>query len=354
MRKGDFVTESLATDRSLVRTTEQLVSWQIAMKRAIRSSNILCDALQLSGEITQSVQHTEANVNFPVFVPLEFLARMEIGNPNDPLLMQVLPVEGELIQDPRFSRDPVGEVELTKDTGLTSGILRKYRRRALLVAHQACGIHCRYCFRRHFPYDVVEKQAIHWNQTLQALSSDTSLDEVILSGGDPLVLTDPSLQSLLAGLDAIPHIRRLRIHTRMPIVIPQRVTTDLINMLQASRLACWMVVHCNHPAELDDVTLQGLRKLIRAGIPVLNQSVLLRGINDDAVVMEALCRRLIDAQIQPYYLHQLDRVAGASHFEVSEAKGLEIIQHLREHLPGYGVPKYVREVAGDASKRPID
>jgi EF-P beta-lysylation protein EpmB len=289
---------------------------------------------------------------FPVFVPLEFLRRIEPGNPHDPLLLQVLSSveENQIVEG--FTTDPVGEIANSDET-LRTGVLRKYHGRALLVAHQACGVHCRYCFRRHFPYEAASPDRHTWQGALQTLAADESIDEVILSGGDPLVLTDPALANLVESIAQIPHIRRLRVHSRMPIVIPQRVTDGLIDILRGTRLSAWVVVHANHPAELDQATADSLEKLVDHGIPVLNQAVLLRGVNDCAETLERLCRELINLRVQPYYLHQLDRVAGAAHFEVAPEIGVDIVNELRRRLPGYAVPQFVREQSGEPSKSPI-
>ena len=336
------------------------------MKLAIRSETVLRDRLHLSQGFTKSDARAEddgqssgrsakpskSEQDFPVFVPLEFLRRIQPGDANDPLLRQVLSTVDETIAADGFTNDPVGEIAAAGET-LATGVLRKYQGRALLVAHQACGIHCRYCFRRHFPYEAAAPDRHSWNSALDTLKADTSIDEVILSGGDPLVLTDPALRTLVDLIAEIPHIRRLRIHSRMPIVIPQRVTSALLETLRGTRLATWMVVHSNHPAELDAATCQALQSLVDRGIPVLNQAVLLKGVNDSVETLEQLCRELINLRIQPYYLHQLDQVAGAAHFEVSIEKGQALIAQLRARLPGYAVPTYVQEQPNRPSKTPL-
>lgn len=329
------------------------VSWQTAMKRAIRSGEALCDRLALPAAFRERIEQAAGENPFPVFVPLEFLARMRVGDCRDPLLRQVLPLPEEADDAAGFSTDPVGELQDSPPASLAVGLLKKYYGRALLVTSGACGVHCRYCFRRHFPYDSVPHGAAAWDRPLAMLAGDSSIDEVILSGGDPLVLTDPALEDLIHRIAEVPHVRRLRIHSRMPIVIPQRVTERLLDSLSGTSLAVWMVVHANHPAELDPPTLAALGRLIDRGIPVLNQAVLLRSVNDHPEVLEQLCRKLIDHRVQPYYLHQLDRVAGAAHFEVPESRGRELVEWLRTRLPGYAVPTYVVEKAGEASKTPL-
>lgn len=326
------------------------VDWQQSMRMAIRSASELRRLLHLpSGD--EATRQAEAS--FPTFVSREFLSRMEPGNLADPLLRQVLPIQEETEIATGFGADPVGDVAAT----IAPGLLQKYARRALVITTGVCGVHCRYCFRREFDYSSASKtsEPAHepWEPALKELAAREEIDEVILSGGDPLTLNDTKLERLFAAVEAIPHVKRLRIHSRMPIVIPQRVTERLVERLRTSRLATWMVVHCNHAAEIDGDVEDAFAKLIDRGIPVLNQAVLLRGVNDSADVLESLCRRLIDLRVQPYYLFQLDRVAGAAHFETDIACGVDLIHQLRERLPGYGVPQFVVENAGQKSKTPL-
>jgi len=272
---------------------------------------------------------------------------MTPGDPHDPLLRQVLATADEDHSPPGFGDDPVGDEEAT----LSPGLIRKYRSRALLITTGACAIHCRYCFRRHFPYHSAPKSVDDWQAALDEVAEDEQIDEVILSGGDPLTLVDSTLAGLAERIARIDHVQRLRIHTRLPIVIPQRVTTELLNWLRATPLATIMIVHANHPSEIDDDVAQSLAKFVDAGIPVLNQSVLLRGVNDDIDALVGLSRRLVNLRVMPYYLHQLDRVRGAAHFEVPLARGMKLVEDMRQHLPGYAVPRFVREIAGERSKR---
>jgi EF-P beta-lysylation protein EpmB len=219
-----------------------------------------------------------------------------------------------------------------------------------MITTGACAVHCRYCFRRHYPYgDAVAADTLR-TQAIEQVAADGTLEEVILSGGDPLLLDDAELANLATQLAEIPHLRRFRIHSRLPVVIPERVTDALVTWLRSTRLAPIMVVQANHPHEIDDSVARALGRLVDAGIPVLNQAVLLRGVNDNAETLAELCRRLVDCRAQPYYLHQLDRVTGAAHFEVRPDEGRQLIQHLRDRLPGYAVPRYVREVPGARSK----
>lgn len=287
--------------------------------------------------------------DFPLFVPREFAAKMEQGNPDDPLLRQVLPVLQETQTAEGFTADPVGDAGAT----LSPGLLQKYHGRALLVTTGACAVHCRYCFRRHFPYSTAPKGVEAWQPALEAIAEDASIHEILLSGGDPLTLADGILSELVHQIAAIPHVRRLRIHTRLPVMIPSRVTDELLAWLTSTRLRSLVVIHANHPRELGEDVTAALARLAMAGVPLLNQSVLLRGVNDDAATLSELSEKLLDHRVMPYYLHQLDRVEGAAHFLVSKAEGLRLIDTMRRTLPGYAVPRYVEEIAGDPSKRVI-
>lgn len=314
------------------------------MKSAIRDPLELCRALELPGSWWNDAQ--QAAVSFSVFVPREYLSKMKRGDPHDPLLRQVLPISDELKSPPDFTWDPVGDQPAT----LIPGLLKKYEQRALLVTTGACAIHCRYCFRRHFPYSQTPPDTRVWGQAVARIADDPSIHEVLLSGGDPLTIRDELLAELAGQISQIPHVRRLRLHTRLPVVIPQRVTDQLIAWLRGSRLTPIVVVHANHPAELCSAVTLSLGRLVDHGIPVLNQAVLLRGVNDNADTLAQLCERLVDARVIPYYLHQLDRVAGASHFEVERERGRQLIEQLRQRLPGYAVPRYVVEEPGATSK----
>lgn len=287
---------------------------------------------------------------FPLKVPRGFVARMRKGDPHDPLLLQVLPQAREMDPVPGFTADPLGEGGASPHAGL----LHKYLGRALLVVTGACAIHCRYCFRRHFPYDE-HVGMDRWASAVRHLAADRSITEVIFSGGDPLVVTDRRLSALAREIAAVEHVRRLRIHTRLPVVLPERVDADLLEWLCDTRLAPVIVIHANHPNEIDASVAAALRRLRDAGVTLLNQAVLLAGINDDPEVLAELSERLFEAAgVLPYYLHALDRVAGAAHFEVPEARAREIAAALTERLPGYLVPRLVREVASARSKLPLD
>jgi EF-P beta-lysylation protein EpmB len=272
--------------------------------------------------------------------------RMELGNPRDPLLLQVLPDWAESNAVPGYVDDPLAEHDYRR----VPGLLHKYQGRALLITTGSCPVHCRYCFRRHYPYSDEPRRPEEWEPALQAIAADESIHEVLLSGGDPLMLPDSRLQVLCDALAAIPHLSRLRVHTRMPIVLPSRVTAELIATLRSNRLTAIVVVHANHAHEIAGTCARALREMVEAGLVVLNQSVLLRGVNDSADALEALCERLIDLGVIPYYLHQLDAVRGAAHFECDVDLGRRLVAELRERLPGYAVPRFVREIPGEPSK----
>ena len=319
--------------------------WPLAMREAVRDAEELCRLLQLpEAHWPSGVRSAE---RFPVFAPHEFIRRMKPGDPDDPLLRQVLPTAEEDAEADGFVSDPLAE----SAAEIVPGLLQKYEGRALLITTGACAVHCRYCFRRNYPYSQVPKSLAAWRGALDAIAADASLREVILSGGDPLTIPDARLAALAEAIAAIGHVRRLRIHTRLPIVIPQRVCDDLLAWLTGTRLRPIVVLHANHPAEIDAAVAGCVGRLLAAGVVVLNQAVLLRGVNDCPAVLTELCERLVDLGVMPYYLHQLDRVAGASHFEVPILRGQRLIDHLRARLPGYAVPRYVTETPGDASKR---
>lgn len=322
-------------------------SWSRSLARAVRDPDELVRRLGLGEEFVEAARRAAAL--FPVMVPESYLTRMRIGDPRDPLLLQVLPLGEEEKIVPGFGQDAVGD----RASRAAPGLLHKYRGRALLVATGACAIHCRYCFRRHYPYGEEPRRLEEWTPALEALAADDSIDEVILSGGDPLMLTDFRLAQLIERLAAIPHVRRLRVHSRLPVVLPDRVTAPLIDILRGTRLQPIMVIHANHPAEVAADCAEAISRLVRGGVPTLNQAVLLRGINDDVGTLEDLLRRLVDLGVVPYYLHQLDRVEGTSHFEVDRENGLALVAALRERLPGYAIPQYVEERPGAPSKLPV-
>ena len=297
--------------------------WQDELRRAVRDPAQLLAAVGLPANLAEPAR--QAGKSFPLFAPWPFIARIKPGDAADPLLRQVLPLADELTEAAGFAADPVGDAAAT----LRPGLLQKYSGRALLVTTGACAVHCRYCFRRHFPYTEGPRSPDDWQPAVDRIAADPTIDEVLLSGGDPLTLVDSHLAELAHRLAAIPHVRRLRVHTRLPIMIPQRVTDDLVDWLRGTRLTPIFVIHANHAQEIDDSVAAALGKLVDAGIPLLNQAVLLRGVNDSAAALIDLSRRLVDLRVMPYYLHQLDRVAGAAHFEVPISRGLELVEQMR-------------------------
>jgi EF-P beta-lysylation protein EpmB len=283
---------------------------------------------------------------FPLLVPRGFAARMNRGDPRDPLLMQVLPEARERNVVAGYSADPLEESAAVAAPGL----VRKYAGRALLLATGGCAINCRYCFRREFPYAESGATRAGIESAIDALAADASLREVILSGGDPLLLDDDRLGRLVERLGGIGHLKRLRIHSRLPIVLPSRVTEELCSLLEASRLGAVVVVHANHAAELDDHVAEAVSRLAASRAILLNQSVLLAGVNDSVDALAALSERLVEIGVVPYYLHLLDRVTGTAHFEVGESEARRLHRELQGLLPGYAVPRLVREVPGEDSK----
>jgi len=329
-------------DSDVIHSTD---SWQSQLSSTITSADQLLHMLGLSaGDVGFSAQ---ACTDFPLKVPLAFAARMRAGDPADPLLRQVLASQQELQIIPGYQLDPVGE---TGESNPQRGIIHKYQGRALLIVSGNCAINCRYCFRRHFPYSDNQNSRRQWREALQYIGDDNSIQEVILSGGDPLVVSDRQLQELVSEIAAIPHVLRLRIHSRLPIVLPDRITDKLLNVICHPDLQTVMVVHCNHGREIDAAVVTAMAALRERDITVLNQAVLLAGINDEAQALIELSEQLFRAGVLPYYLHLLDRVQGAAHFDVPEDRARSLLRDIASQLPGYLVPKLVREVAGAESK----
>jgi len=317
------------------------------MRGTVRDRQQLLKILQLSAVDNPGPQTLQGA--FPLKVPGSFLDRIRKSNPDDPLLRQILPVAEEDIISPGFTNDPVGEI----GGNPAPGLIQKYHGRVLLITTGACAVHCRYCFRRHYPYDKGPPSRQYWVQALGYIRENTGIREVILSGGDPLTLADGRLRSLIGQLEDIPHLQWLRIHTRIPVVWPERVTERLIRLVNSDRLKTTVVIHANHPQEIGEDAAGALLKLHTAGIQMLNQSVLLRGINDNAGTLASLSERLYANHVLPYYLHMLDPVAGAGHFKVEETTARAIINSLRAMLPGYLVPRLVREIEGAPAKTPV-
>lgn len=314
--------------------------WRQIFRQNFRQWEPLTDYLELSLSQRKEVLTTS---HFPLNLPRRLAEKIIKGTLDDPILRQFLPHTLELKSKLGFVKDPNDE----QGCRTTPKLLHKYSGRALLVCTSSCAMHCRYCFRQNFEY---ETEIPTFTNELQAISEDTSIHEVILSGGDPLSLSDRTLSQLMNSLCAIPHVQRIRFHTRFPIGIPERIDEQFLEMIKQIPCQIWFVTHSNHPLELDSDVLSRLKQLQKLGVVILNQTVLLRGVNDSVEVLKSLFERLVNHGIFPYYLHQLDRVQGSAHFEVPENEGQYLIQELAKQLPGYAVPKYVREVSGEPSK----
>lgn len=298
-----------------------------------------CDKLPFQCDNTSS---------FPLRVTLDFASRMRKGDARDPLLLQVLPLQQESAVVDGYSQDPVGDM----NAAVSQGVLQKYDGRALLITTSACAIHCRYCFRRHFPYQQQHLEQRLCDQTLEKLSAP-DITEIILSGGDPLTLNDQRLDRLMLQLKQLPYLKRLRIHTRMPVILPSRVTPELVELLRSFPLPVTTVLHINHPNELDESVAAAMHQLRHSDTHILNQVVLLKGVNDSPEILKELCEKGFDMGILPYYVHQLDKVHGSAHFQVCKEHALELEEQLRKQLPGYLAPRFVTEIAGEDSKMPV-
>jgi L-lysine 2,3-aminomutase len=327
-------------------TSPAMTDWRQLWRDSVTDSRELLSLLELD-HLADRLPAEDAG--FSLRVPRGFVARMRPRDAHDPLLLQVLPQLAELEQVPGFTADAVGDLAARE----AQGVLHKYQGRALLIASGSCAINCRYCFRRHFPYGDEMAAAGQWQQALEHVRQDKSINELILSGGDPLALATGKLEELSRGLADLTHITRLRIHTRLPIVLPERIDAVFVDWLRSLPLQKVIVLHANHANEFDDSVAAACVRLRETDTTLLNQSVLLRGVNDDASTLATLSERMFAAGVLPYYLHQLDRVQGAAHFEVPDAQAQSLIEGMRSRLPGYLVPKLVREVGGDPSKRPL-
>jgi EF-P beta-lysylation protein EpmB len=321
--------------------------WQQLWREAITDPCELLELLDL-GHLAATLLPA-SDTGFALRVPRGFVARMRRGDATDPLLLQVLPQAAELLEVAGFRPDAVGDLAARA----ANGVLHKYQGRALLIATGSCAVHCRYCFRRHFPYAEETAAANHWREAVEHIRDDASISEVILSGGDPLSLSTPKLAELTDALARIPHLRRLRIHTRLPVVLPERVDEELGPWLRRLPWPVAIVLHVNHANEIDAGVAAACARLQAGGATLLNQSVLLRGVNDSVDALATLSERLFDCAVTPYYLHQLDRVAGAAHFAVDDATARRLIETLRGRLSGYLVPRLVRETAGEVGKTPL-
>ena len=328
-------------------TNKMHISWQKELANVVTDPKELLELLLIDPK--NYLQHFKARELFPVRVPRPFIESMQKGDINDPLLKQVMPLHSEFVITDGFTTDPLEE----HDT-VAKGLLHKYKHRVLMIVKAGCAINCRYCFRRHFPYQDNSPSKADWQEALTYIAQHKEINEVIFSGGDPLMANDNHLTWLVAQIEKIVHVKRLRLHSRLPVVIPQRITPALVNMLKESRLKVTMVLHINHPNEINKALDDALEPLRGARIPLFNQSVLLKGINDNAAILSALSEKLFDTGIQPYYLHMFDKVQGVAHFEVEEQAAIKIVNETMAILPGFLMPKLVREIAGETNKTPIN
>lgn len=322
----------------------QTGDWQQQLQDVITDPIELLALLQLDPTLLELPG--AALEQFPLRVPRAYVARMQAGNPRDPLLLQVLPQNAEEDDTPGFSNDPLSEAEFNT----VPGLLQKYHSRALLIAAPHCAVHCRYCFRRHFPYAGNTPGRSHWQRVLEHIAADPAINEVILSGGDPLAAPDRHLSWLTRAIADISHVTRLRIHSRTPLVIPARVTDSMLAWLSETRLQTVMVLHCNHAQEIDNEVRAAITAMRHGGTILLNQSVLLRDVNDSEDALCALSEALFSAGVLPYYIHMPDRVLGTAHFDVRQSRAEALIHAMRARLPGYLVPRLVREIAGETAK----
>ncbi|MGV6809495.1 MAG: EF-P beta-lysylation protein EpmB [bacterium] len=326
---------------------QQGQTWQKQLAHAIRDLDQLIELLDLNA--IQGKPALAVNRKFPLLVPEVYVQKMKKRDWNDPLLRQVLPLSAEHDLIEGFTCDPVGDQAAV----MANGLLKKYTGRVLIITTAACAIHCRYCFRQHFPYHEAHSARHQWQDVLDMIAADQSLHEVILSGGDPLALSDNKLADLCQGLDAIPHVQRIRFHTRLPVVLPARINDAFLDWFSRLNSQKIMVIHANHANELAQDVTHRLQQLHAANAILLNQSVLLKGVNDSVEALSTLSEQLMACRVLPYYLHSLDKVQGAAHFEVAKDQATQLMTHLRDRLPGYMVPRFVQEVSGEGSKQPI-
>jgi EF-P beta-lysylation protein EpmB len=322
-------------------------SWQKDLRQVITDPKQLLSLLDIDS--SEYLQHFKAKKLFPVRVPLPFIKRMKKNDIHDPLLRQVMPLSSEFVISDGFIADPLQE----HDT-VAEGLLHKYKSRVLMIVKAGCAINCRYCFRRHFPYQENSPNKKRWQQALNYNTNQNDISEVIFSGGDPLMANDEHLTWLVEQIEKIPHVRRLRIHTRLPLVIPNRITNNLVNLLSNTSLKATMVLHINHGNEIDDDFAKAIEPLRNAKVPLFNQSVMLKGVNDNAKTLSDLSEKMFDIGIIPYYLHLFDPVQGAAHFDVNEDRAVSIANEMLASLPGFLMPRLVREIAGQANKTPIN
>lgn len=319
-----------------------LRTWQQELTEGFSNAKELCDYLEISSSLNSILHSAE----FPLRVPREFVDRMEKGNIDDPLLKQILPIQDEETSFPGFNNDPVGDIDAMTETG----VIHKYQGRVLFITTGSCAINCRYCFRRNFPYSGFQLSTQKLDRAIQYIADNQDISEVILSGGDPLLLNDKKLFSLINRLDKITHLKRIRIHSRIPVVLPSRITQDFCQALSKIKKNIIFVIHSNHTNELSEGVRIACQKIKNCNVTLLNQSVLLKGINDTAEELVRLSERLFSFDILPYYLHMLDRALGTHHFEVDQKTAISLMDQIKKQLPGYLVPKLVIEQAGALNK----
>lgn len=319
-------------------------TWQALLSQTLESPEALIRYLDLPENLLEGANR--AHAEFAMRIPRPWLDRIEKGNLNDPLLRQVLPLGEEMDDVPGFTQDPLEE----RHSNPVEGLIHKYKGRVLIILTGACAINCRYCFRRHFPYTENRLGPQQWQKILTYIAADSSITEVIFSGGDPLVSSDARLQQCISDLEQIPHLTRLRIHSRLPVVLPQRITGTLASILSQSRLNVVTVIHSNHPQELDNLVASAIQRLRQADVTVLNQAVLLRNINDSVDILQALSEKLFNIGVLPYYLFTFDPVKGAAHFDLPDIEAKQLLRQLQEQLPGYLVPRLAREIPGRGAK----
>ncbi len=327
--------------------TWQSTNWQYELNHLIEDPAHLLRLVELDEHWLPAAR--KAAEQFPLRATASFVNRIVKGDPADPLLRQILPLQQELDAVPGFELDPLAERQFNP----VPGLVHKYRSRVLLIAATQCAINCRYCFRRHFPYQDNSLNRPQWQTALEYVRANGDINEVILSGGDPLSISDRQLQWLVDEIAAITHIKRLRIHSRYPVILPSRVTDGMVAALSSTRLQTVVVIHCNHPQEIDRAVEQSLASLRMAGVQLLNQTVLLKGINDRVEVLSTLSEKLFECGVLPYYVHLLDRVQGAAHFLVPDAQAQALYRALLSSLSGYLVPRFVRELPHAQSKIPL-
>lgn len=332
---------------SNVHVSEGINTWQDELKSMFRTLEELCSYLEL--EIENLPLTEQAARQFPVRVTRSFVDRMQKGDPNDPLLLQVLPQSIELAVSPSYSKDPLQEVQANP----IEGLVHKYHGRVLIITSGSCAINCRYCFRRHFPYEDNRLSEENLKAIITYIDSDETINEVILSGGEPLINSDFALRRLLVALEQVPHVNTIRFHTRMPIVLPERINTQFVEMLKAFRFRFVMVIHANHANELSQGVANAMRLLASSGVNLLNQSVFLKGVNNSVAALKALHEGLFSMQVMPYYMHVLDNVEGAEHFNVTDTESIVLFSQLQKIQPGYLLPRLVKEIPGHTSKTMI-